>query len=222
MAQTSQTVSVISTIPTLARLPLHLHLTISTLPSPASSSLAASPCPPAYSTLDKQAHPGPSRPLEWANSTPAASPCPPATFTQAASPCPTASTSLAASPCPPVFTLPSPHPHLHLFILASPSPPCSPPRFTPIPELPSGHYETSSDTLKNSAIHCTHHFLSPISFVTGTYHLWASMTALIFRHHLNLSETAIYFCIDAAGDFLATALVCKIWSTMRYRYKIMD
>ena len=49
----------------------------------------------------------------------------------------------------------------------------------------------------------------------------ASLLAII-RHHLNLSETAMSYCIAAAADFLTTEPINKILSIMRNRKKMVD
>ena len=78
--------------------------------------------------------------------------------------------------------------------------------------------KTGGGTYKYDAINYIHHFQLSIGVVTGIYHLWPTKSAVIFKHPLNLSETAMYSCIAAAAYFLTTETVCKIirwWTDQR-------
>ena len=73
-------------------------------------------------------------------------------------------------------------------------------------ELSSQQSETGGGNHEYAAINYTHHFKQSRAVVNGIYLLWSLLSSIIFRHHLNLSETAMYSCVVAAADFLTTEL----------------
>ena len=95
---------------------------------------------------------------------------------------------------------------------------CSP----SIPELSSIYSETGDLTYRYSAIKCTHHLKPSIAVVTGIYHLLPSLSTIVLRHHLNLSDAAIFSCIATAAEFSASEVVFGILLTVINRNKLMD
>ena len=90
--------------------------------------------------------------------------------------------------------------------------------FLNIPELSSCHSKTGFCTYKYSAINCIHHLKPSLAVVTGINHFWPSLSTIIFWRHLNLSEIAMFSCVDAAAGFSANGL----WNPIYYEQKKAD